>query len=63
MLVTSSLLNVITRTVLANVNITWNIIGISEIGEQPGGFKRNIDIDGYHFMKQNSKIKKGSIGL
>ena len=51
------------RTVLANVNITWDIIGISEIGEHPGGFKRNIDLDGHHFIKQNSKTKKGDVGL
>ena len=51
------------RTVLANVDIAWDIIGISEIGEQLGGFKCNIDLDGYHFIKQNSKTKKGGVGL
>ena len=30
------------RTVLAYPNINWDIIAISETGEQPHGFKRNI---------------------
>ena len=51
------------RTILANSNITWDIIGISEISEQLGGFNCNIDLDGYHFTKQNSKTKKGGVGL
>ena len=51
------------RTVLAYPNINWDIIAISETGEQPHGFKRNIDLDGFNVCKQTSKSRKGGVGL
>ena len=51
------------RTVLAYPNINWDIIAISVTGEQPYGFKRNIDLDGFNFYKQTSKSRKGGVAL
>ena len=48
---------------LAYPNINWDIIEISETGEQLYGFKRNIELDGFNFYKQTSKSRKGGVVL
>ena len=48
---------------LAYPNINWDIIEISETGEQPYGLKRNTELDGFNFYKQTSKSRKGGVVL
>ena len=48
---------------MAYPNINWDIIAISETGEQRHGVKRNVNLDGFNFYKQPSKSREGGIGL